>query len=186
MSKKKVNRVENVTLKIMKSNPPILHIEANGEVVSSDWTDPELVLVPRRPPEPVDGIYEFEFVAQPPTGVSQPVILPIDADYSWHDFPRDLLGVRVIAETNSKEAHLYEPGQTVVERGVLTDEGVECQGFRSDEGRLFTLAGNLDGFQVGDRVVVVGTVAAVSFCMQGITLGILHICKQELKASQAA
>jgi hypothetical protein len=185
VSKKKVDRVEKVTLKIMKSNPPILHIEANGEVVSSGWTDPELVpLVYVQPPP--DGIYEFEFVAKPPTGISQPVITPIDADYSWHDFPSDLLGVRVIAQTNSKEASLYEPGQTVVERGVLTDEGVECQGFRSDEGRLFTLAGNLGGFQVGDRVVVVGTVAAVSFCMQGITLGVLHICKQELKASQAA
>lgn len=60
-------------------------------------------------------------------------------------------------------------------RGVLTSEGVTCQAMRSDTGELFTLVGDLAGFKTGDRVIVIGTEAAVSICMQGTTLGILSI-----------
>ena len=60
-------------------------------------------------------------------------------------------------------------------RGTLTNEGVECQALRSTTGDLFTLVGNLGGFKAGDRVVVVGTEAEISYCMQGTTLGIISI-----------
>jgi hypothetical protein len=73
-------------------------------------------------------------------------------------------------------------------RGVLTDEGVECQAFRSDEGELFTLLGDLGGFSIGDKCVVCGTVAEISFCMQGTTLVVSYIGKKapKLTKSQAA
>jgi len=66
--------------------------------------------------------------------------------------------------------------------GVLTDEGVECQAFRSNEGELFTLLGDLGGFSVGDKVVVCGTIAEISPCMQGTTLVISYIGKKAPKA----
>ncbi|MDX1656998.1 MAG: DUF5818 domain-containing protein, partial [Candidatus Competibacteraceae bacterium] len=76
------------------------------------------------------------------------------------------------------------PGRSVGElmgikevRGVLTDEGVECQALRGDDGRLYTLGGDLEGFGVGDRVRVTGQVAQASFCMQGTTLGVRTIEK---------
>jgi uncharacterized protein DUF5818 len=185
MSKRKVYRVENVTLQTLKPLPPILVVEAEGEVLSSGWRDPELIPHVYITP-PADGIYELELVATPPSGPDNPVITPVDASYHWQGSPPDLLGVRVVAETNSKTALLYESGLTVVERGVLTDEGVECQAFRSDEGRLFTLIGDLHGYLPGDRVVVVGTVAPVSYCMQGITLAVLYIRRENKKASRAA
>jgi hypothetical protein len=59
--------------------------------------------------------------------------------------------------------------------GTLTNEGVECQAMRSDDGKLYTLTGDLKGFKVGDKVRVVGTVAEVSTCMQGITVSVTKI-----------
>jgi hypothetical protein len=61
--------------------------------------------------------------------------------------------------------------------GRLTDEGVECPALRGDDGRLYTLAGNTGGFKPGDRVTVVGTVAEMSTCMQGTTIGVRTIGK---------
>jgi hypothetical protein len=59
--------------------------------------------------------------------------------------------------------------------GTLTDEGVECQALRGRGNRLFTLTGDLGGFQAGDRVRVVGSVAEVSICQQGTTLVVRSI-----------
>lgn len=59
--------------------------------------------------------------------------------------------------------------------GRLTDEGVECPALRGDDGRLYTLAGDAGGFKPGDRVTVVGTVAEMSTCMQGTTIGVRTI-----------
>lgn len=63
-------------------------------------------------------------------------------------------------------------GGRVTLTGRLTGEGVECQAFRSDAGKLYTLTGDLRGFKAGDRVRVVGRVAEVSTCMQGATLAV--------------
>ncbi len=60
--------------------------------------------------------------------------------------------------------------------GVLTDEGAECPALRGDDGQLYTLTPrDLQGFQVGDRVAVVGKVAERSFCLQGTTLEVQKI-----------
>ncbi|HEX8853627.1 MAG TPA: hypothetical protein VF754_09080 [Pyrinomonadaceae bacterium] len=69
-------------------------------------------------------------------------------------------------------------------KGVLTDEGVECQAFRSEEGELFTLLGDLGGFSDGDKVVVCGTIAEISFCMQGTTLVVSYIGKKPPRAKK--
>jgi hypothetical protein len=55
-------------------------------------------------------------------------------------------------------------------RGTLTDEGVECRALRGDDGQLYTLTGDLGGFQTGDRVHVRGKVAERTFCGQGTTI----------------
>ena len=55
-------------------------------------------------------------------------------------------------------------------KGTLTDEGVECQALRAENGDLYTLLGNLESYSNGDKVIVCGRIAEVSFCMQGITI----------------
>jgi hypothetical protein len=56
--------------------------------------------------------------------------------------------------------------------GMLTDEGVECPAMRDDAGNLYTLAGDIGTFQQGDRVIVHGAIAEMSFCMQGTTINV--------------
>lgn len=63
----------------------------------------------------------------------------------------------------------------VIVVGTLTDEGVECPALRDDGGELYTLTGDLKGFGPGDRVRVTGSVAQISFCMQGTTIGVESI-----------
>jgi hypothetical protein len=66
-------------------------------------------------------------------------------------------------------------GQMINVRGTLTDEGVECQALRGDDGELYTLTGDLSGFEEGDRVKVRGTVAEISICQQGTTIEVQSI-----------
>lgn len=63
--------------------------------------------------------------------------------------------------------------------GELTDEGVECQALRGEDGELYTLTGDLGGFETGDRVWVEGEVAQMSFCMQGTTIVVKEIGRLE-------
>lgn len=69
-----------------------------------------------------------------------------------------------------------QDGETVTVVGTLTDEGVECPAMQGDDGQLYTLTrGSTDGFEIGDRVRVTGTQVMISFCMQGITIGVESI-----------
>lgn len=54
--------------------------------------------------------------------------------------------------------------------GMLTDEGVECPAMRGDDGALYTLVGDIGGFEPGDRVCVVPIPVEISYCMQGTTV----------------
>lgn len=101
MAKTQIYKVTTVKLAIEKSLPPRLVVFASGEVTTSGWTGGELQPYVYVTP-PADGIYEFDFVAEPPTGVSLQVISPITAkEYVWADFPKDLKGVRINSITNS-------------------------------------------------------------------------------------
>lgn len=59
--------------------------------------------------------------------------------------------------------------------GTITREGVTCTALRGDDGRLYTIAGDLAGFQPGDRVRVTGDLAQMSFCQQGTTVNLRAI-----------
>jgi len=65
--------------------------------------------------------------------------------------------------------------QMINVRGTLTGEGIECQALRGDDGELYTLTGDLSGFEEGDRVKVRGTVAEISTCQQGTTIEVQSI-----------
>lgn len=60
--------------------------------------------------------------------------------------------------------------------GVLTDEGTKCPSLRDDAGNLYTLLGDLEGFDDGDRVLVRGTVQADDrICAQAETVQVFEI-----------
>jgi hypothetical protein len=66
-----------------------------------------------------------------------------------------------------------EPAITIT--GTLTREGVECPAMRGDDGRLYTLAGDIGRFGPGDRVQVRGQRAEASMCQQGTTIEVERI-----------
>ncbi len=88
-----------------------------------------------------------------------------------------------VVETADQRARLVsEPIEVVVAAdivtvtGTLSNEGVECQALRGDDGVLYTFTrGDLASFAPGDRVTVKGTVVPMSICMQGTTLSVISI-----------
>lgn len=79
-------------------------------MTSTGWTDPQLIPYIYIQPPP-DGIYDFDFVAKPPSGISQPVLTDIRASHIVFPFPDDLKGVRVHASNNSVERRLDEDSE---------------------------------------------------------------------------
>lgn len=105
MAKELIYSITSLHLSLNKKNPPDLIIDAHGETRSNNWTHPELQPWIYVQPPP-DGIYDFDFVAEPPSGISNPVITPIQAQYVWQDLPDHVRGIRVHSETNSETAYL--------------------------------------------------------------------------------
>lgn len=68
-----------------------------------------------------------------------------------------------------------QPPASVEITGTLTWEGTTCPAMRGDDGRLYTLAGDIEDFVPGDRVRVQGPRAEMSICMQGTTLEVRRI-----------
>lgn len=105
---KKVIEVTEVTLEILKKNPPILAITSKGKVSSGGWTNGQLIPFVYIMP-PLDGIYEFDFIADEPTDISTDVISEITSKvFMWDDFPVELKGVKVYASENSITALIKE------------------------------------------------------------------------------
>lgn len=101
----RIMEVISVDLKIWKSNPSILDINCKGTVPTSGWSNGQLSpYIYIQPPQ--DGIYDFDFIAEPPKGPALQVISRINANYQWQSFPSDLKGVRVHARNNAVEALL--------------------------------------------------------------------------------
>src|SRR4051812_47259893 len=100
-----IMEVTEVKLAVLESFPPQLSIRASGLATTTGWSNPQLV-----PYEtlvvPPDGIYDFDFVAERPTGIVADHVTPIEARYTMKPLPETLKGVRVHASQNSKTAML--------------------------------------------------------------------------------
>ncbi len=102
-----VHEVTSVDLTIYKTHPPTLAIYAEGIAPTPGYTNPRLEPYVYIHP-PTDGIWDFAFVADKPGGIVPTVLCPISTTYYWHNYPKDLKGVRVHASQNSVEAKLNE------------------------------------------------------------------------------
>ncbi|MBW3534590.1 MAG: hypothetical protein KY453_05145 [Gemmatimonadetes bacterium] len=113
--------------------------------------------------------------AGPDGGVSTTVAVP-----SWAEGDRRYVFVLAAPADDPRAVsdafHVTAAGGTVRVEGEVTDEGVECPAIRTPDGTIYTLAGgDTAGLQAGDRVVVEGTIAEMSICMQGITLAVSSV-----------
>jgi len=105
MSKELIYSVDSVTITYIKKNPPEYRIDATGKTATSGWSNPDLSAVVYVQPPP-DGIYDFDFVAEPPSGMAAQVLTPIKAQKILGKMPKGFRGVRVSAKSNKKEALL--------------------------------------------------------------------------------
>jgi hypothetical protein len=103
---KKVIEVTEVSIEILKKYPPILSITCKGNVNSGGWLNGQLIPFVYFMP-PLDGIYEFDFVADEPEGSSNQSISEISSEsFLWDNFPNELKGVKVYASSNFKIENL--------------------------------------------------------------------------------
>ncbi|QIF02111.1 hypothetical protein [Roseimicrobium sp. ORNL1] len=95
--------IESVVTHVICSDEKALIILAVGTVTSSGWTRPELSpWVYITPPK--DGIYDFSFIATPPSGIVTPSLRPIIGGGVFPNMPSWVKGVRIHASSNCKEA----------------------------------------------------------------------------------
>jgi hypothetical protein len=103
MSSKNVFEVTSIEVRVRESFPPQVTVKALGTTRTGGWTNPRLEAVIYVTP-PYDGIQDLNFVADEPTGGSTNAITPIESkELDLGTVPKWTKGVRVIAETNSKE-----------------------------------------------------------------------------------
>lgn len=105
----RVLEVTSVDLSLVKTKPPQIHIVTHGTVPTSGWKHPRLSPWFYIQP-PADGIQDFDFVADAPTGIVRPMITPIVGEATIPRDPADywgpgkeLCGVRIHARSNTKE-----------------------------------------------------------------------------------
>ena len=126
----KVLEVKEVELAVLESFPPKLRITAYGTVPTGGWTHPRLEPFIFIQPPP-DGIYDFDFVADPPEGPATQVITPIGVVHLWDPLPEGVTGVRIHAAQNSKTAlldhsgHPAHPDRTPTRYTFVDQEGVK-------------------------------------------------------------
>jgi hypothetical protein len=101
----KILEVTEVKLAVLESFPPQLQISASGLVQTAGWSNSQLKphIHIQAPP---DGIYGFDFVADPPDEVAAQVISPIEVTDVWENLPEGVKGIRIHASQNSKTALL--------------------------------------------------------------------------------
>jgi hypothetical protein len=174
----KILEITEVRLAVLESFPPQLQINVSGTVPTADWSNPRLEphIHVQAPP---DGIYGFDFVADPPKDVTAQVISSIEVTDIWENLPEDVKGVRIHALQNSKTVLLSiakpdrQPNRYIftdnegVKRIVFfpempgpLDEGKPVAGSRLEyhgpEGQL-----TFRGDDIGQEQTVLGTLISV-------------------------
>lgn len=91
------------------------------------------------------------------------------------DHDDEAISGRFTVSGTRDEGDRSDEGQIMMLRGRLTSEGVECQAMRTEDGTLYTLAGDTESFQDGDRVAVKARQVGMSVCTQGTTVEVVDI-----------
>lgn len=85
---------------------------------------------------------------------------------------------RAVAEVYQVTGRPGRPDRGLISvSGTLTRQGVECPTMRGDDGRTYSLSGNLRNFRPGDRVSIEGRIAELSTCQQGVAVEVRGISR---------
>src|SRR5689334_11380712 len=93
---RRVPIINDVKYELQTSEPPNLVVTVEGTVPTGGWTEVQLV---RRiyETEPVDGIWEYDLLAKPPSGPATQALTKVKASDTWEkiDPQKKLKGLRV-------------------------------------------------------------------------------------------
>ena len=104
---KSIAEVTSVEVYMTKSNPPKYILEARGKVSTSGWTKPRLEPRMYIGGSPPDGVYGFDFVADPPDTAALMVVLPATAVFQIDGpLPTTIKGFRVFSANNDVAVEL--------------------------------------------------------------------------------
>lgn len=118
----KVYQVDELTLTIIKTLPPILQIQAAGLSRSGGYTNPRLDQYVYTH-FPADGIWDFDFMADAPTGTVIMALQEITAQpFEWRDFPKELKGIRVHAGSNAIERLFSDARESIADDAASQGE----------------------------------------------------------------
>jgi hypothetical protein len=98
MATARILSVNSIQILIQKSEPPKAVVMVSGIAATPGYRNVELA-----PLEKVlspDGIFDFEFVGTPPSGIVIPVLSPVSADFVIEKDVERLIGVKVHARSN--------------------------------------------------------------------------------------
>jgi hypothetical protein len=95
-------RVDQAEILVLESYPPQFRLRARGKVTTAGWTSPQLRQRKTVGPPP-DGVFDFDFIATPPTDPAAQAITSIEAT-TWLALPATARGVRVNSQTNATVA----------------------------------------------------------------------------------
>jgi hypothetical protein len=106
--------------------------------------------------------------------ISTTVRVPADATPVTHFFFLANSETGQVVATPTAFLVMPADGRVTVS-GRMSDEGVECRAMRGDAGELYSLTGPDDWPEPGTKVTVVGRIAEMSMCQQGLTIAVESI-----------
>jgi hypothetical protein len=118
-TERKVMSVKSVSLTILKTGPRWLQIDSSGDVPTGGWKGGRLSAMMTMVP-PADGLYAYNFVATPPTGIVNQMVSPIDVNPPdvWKGYPEKLKGVKIFSASNCMIALLPGVDSSSVKLGT--------------------------------------------------------------------
>lgn len=129
----KILKVDTVELKLLKSNPPQLLISVAGTVSTTEWENPELLMLKIAP---TDGIYQFDFCATPPSEMASEVLMPISASYIFKDITEDFKGVQIHSSSNSIEQKLEDEEKIEASQSNFSPQLETLMGIQFEDDKL--------------------------------------------------
>lgn len=92
----KILEVTSAEIVVLKTRPRQLVVKATGKASTAGWTHLRLVPTGRSH----DGVYELDFLGEPPVGTVAQVITPVTGTYVVPVENTDLRAVQVVAKAN--------------------------------------------------------------------------------------
>jgi hypothetical protein len=124
--KQQIYSIEGLKVSLIKTNPPILLLRVSGLTLTSGWKNGQLILKSSRA-DIINGLWKFDFVADPPTGIYLNVLSPIEAIYEFTHVPEKKIQILVSGTSNSKDMYHGKEENPVLPKKGLIDSNEEIR-----------------------------------------------------------